>query len=57
MDKEEEIEPPYIGKVLDMTEDEVSIHWMRGGYYRQWKEWCNGCPYSDIIPKQSILLK
>ncbi len=61
LDEEESSDPPYIGKVLEVLEDDVIIHWMRGGYHRQWKEWYTGCgknrqPYCDTIAKRSILL-
>ena len=54
-------QPPYIGKVIEVRDNEVILHWMRGGYNKAWKEWFDGCgrnrkPRCQPVPLQSIML-
>lgn len=52
---------PYLGTVVKVHEDDVSISWLKGSWTGEWKQWTCGSgpklqPYTSTIPKQSLLL-
>jgi hypothetical protein len=61
LEKTERDDPPFIGKVIEVEDNMVSIVWLKGAYNKPWKEWFDGCGKNrrrrcDIIPVQSIML-
>lgn len=52
---------PYIGKVIEISDNMVNIVWLTGAYNKPWKELMLGCGRNrrrscDLIPIQSIML-
>ncbi|CAB4023645.1 Hypothetical predicted protein [Paramuricea clavata] len=52
---------PVIGKVVEVLEEEFTIHYWKGSYAKPWEPHLlkNGkeiTPWSDVLPKQSIII-
>ena len=56
------VQTPYIRVIAKLHDtDSLELHWLKGSWLKEWKEWNLGLgkntrPYTDTIPMNSVIL-